>query len=80
MRNGVLKQCPFHSDCFANLNGFCVALDNVEFKGRDCPFYKTTEQNELEKDAVTAKLKSQGRDDLISKYYKKGKENGNKQI
>ena len=71
MRSSILKNCPYHSDCFANLNGYCSALDDVDFKGKSCPFYKTAMQNELDKSAAYMSLVNCDRKDLISKYYKK---------
>lgn len=34
--------CTFgHADCFAHMrNGRCFCLDNTDFGGRKCPFYK----------------------------------------
>lgn len=31
-------------DCFAFLKGKCRALSNGDFKGRECPFYKSKEE------------------------------------
>lgn len=33
--------CTKHRDCFANEDGACNCLTDNNFKGRDCPFYKT---------------------------------------
>ena len=36
------------ADCAACNNGRCIALISNDFGGRECPFYKTKEQNEKE--------------------------------
>lgn len=32
------KQCKW--DCGLNVGGFCIGLENTEFNGKVCPFYK----------------------------------------
>ena len=37
-------------DCFAYYKGVCAVLNNTEFKGKECPFYKPKEvQNDTHK-------------------------------
>lgn len=42
-----MPNCKVHHDCFANKDGMCSCLNNNDFNGKDCPFYKTVckEQN-----------------------------------
>lgn len=37
-------------DCFACEGGQCVVLTNTNFGDRECPFFKTKEQAEKEKE------------------------------
>ena len=34
------------SECAAHFDGICMALRNNDFGDRECPFFKTKEQNE----------------------------------
>ena len=36
--------CNYHSDCFANREGKCIALTDTNFNRGHCPFYKTEEK------------------------------------
>lgn len=36
------KDCK--QDCFAYLSGKCRVLNNTDFNGKQCPFYKTKAQ------------------------------------
>lgn len=39
--------CDKHPDCFGHpYAGSCSILTDNNFKGRDCPFYKSKEQGE----------------------------------
>ena len=61
-------KCNTHIDCFANKEGYCIALKLENFSDVACPFYKTTQE------VTEARLKSFkhlveiGREDLIEKY------------
>lgn len=37
-----------HTDCAAYRNGMCIILTDDDFGKKDCPFYKTNEQNRRE--------------------------------
>lgn len=41
-------RCPFKDkcqNCFAsNKEGLCLALTNVDFNGRECPFYRDKDE------------------------------------
>lgn len=48
-----------HPDCFARQrNGICQALRDTDFNGRDCPFYKSREQNDRENNRIREKAMS----------------------
>lgn len=36
------------TDCNANKKGGCIALGNMEFRGKHCPFYKSVSQWQAE--------------------------------
>lgn len=63
-----LIPCDRHPDCFACKDGLCVALSDNSFGERDCPFYKTREQNRQEMKECLCRLVMKGRYDLIRKY------------
>lgn len=66
------KQCPIcekqHTDCFAHSNGRCAILCNTDFKGKDCPFYKTEEQCAKENRQRRERLDQQWLGHLLDKY------------
>lgn len=33
-------RCDSHKDCFANVDGRCIALKDNDFGGGECSFYK----------------------------------------
>lgn len=41
--------CENTTDCFAYCNGICIALEDTDFKGRHCPFYKKKEERRTER-------------------------------
>lgn len=50
--------CPYgnHQDCFARqADDTCWALEDTDFGDRDCPFYKSSEQNRREREACDAR-------------------------
>ena len=67
-----LPHCTAHRDCFANKDGVCVCLGGNDFHGRDCPFYKTTAQNEADRKKSYERLVQFGRTDLIEMYKVRG--------
>ena len=46
--HNVYPKCKHHDDCFAYVKGHCDCLTSTYFRGKDCPFYKTKEQNKEE--------------------------------
>lgn len=56
-----LKPCNAHPDCFANKNGQCIALNDTNFKGRVCPFYKTVEEHHAGRQRGLERLLALGR-------------------
>lgn len=74
--NRHMKYAPLCSNInyAGHREGKCMILKNNHFGDKVCPFYKTAEQNEKEKKAVTARLIVLDRQDLIDTYYggKKG--------
>lgn len=64
--------CIGESDCFAREGGLCRILDNTDFGGRKCPFYKSQAQRDASADKSYWKLVDGGREDLIKKYKIKG--------
>lgn len=40
IKKGYFPECE-KEQCFANVCGHCRALDDTEFFGRECPFFKT---------------------------------------
>lgn len=67
----ALKECPNHKDCNSCVFGYCTLLEDVDFGGRDCVFYKSKTQFEKDFAASIEKLKSLGRMDLIHLYHPK---------
>ena len=55
-------------NCAACHNGICGLLENVDFKGNKCPFYKTEDQRVAEDTKALQRLMRIGRFDLIRKY------------
>ena len=43
MHGKRMPECRVHDDCFANHDGVCHCLNDNNFSGKDCPFYKTAE-------------------------------------
>lgn len=43
MHRKRMPECRVHHDCFANHDGVCHCLNDNNFNGKDCPFYKTAE-------------------------------------
>ena len=41
MHGKRMPECRVHDDCFANHDGVCHCLNDNNFSGKDCPFYKT---------------------------------------
>lgn len=48
MRPNLLPCFEGRTDCNANKKGGCIALGNMEFRGKRCPFYKSKAQWEAE--------------------------------
>ena len=40
MRRKRMPKCKAHHDCFANHDEVCHCLNDNNFNGKDCPFYK----------------------------------------
>lgn len=47
-------ECRAHHDCFANHDGVCHCLNDNNFNGKDCPFYKTAEIVQREQNGGSA--------------------------
>ena len=58
-------------DCAACHNGICIALEDTDFKGYGCPFYKSAEQQAEESADIIRHLMDIGRFDLVEKYHAK---------
>lgn len=58
-----------HTDCFANKCGECTVLTNTAFN-KDCPFFRTREEQLQDKLAAAKKLMELERIDLIEAYWK----------
>lgn len=56
-------------DCFANKNGLCRILEDSDFGGKVCPFFKTREQGDAERHDCMEHLVQSGKSDMIDKYY-----------
>lgn len=65
----LCSECPAHPDCFANMEGRCTALRQVD-DAEACPFYKTADKNLSEAKRCYQRLKEEGRSDLIARYVK----------
>ena len=50
----------------------CVCLGDNDFHGKECPFYKTTAQNDADRHKSYARLVQLGRTDLIEMYKVRG--------
>lgn len=50
MKGKQTPKCTAHIDCFANHGGVCCCLNDNDFNGKDCPFYKTKETVRKEQD------------------------------
>ena len=73
--------CGYHADCSAYCNGKCMALEDTNFGGKDCPFYQSAEDHIAAREHSISLLNDKGRPDLLQKYYgKKGVSNGRKQV
>lgn len=63
-------KCVSNHDCAACRDGKCQALINTDFGSRDCPFYKSKEQNMRELLMVEKRLKDQsGKSPFFFKYH-----------
>lgn len=51
-----MVKCKAHADCFANKGGKCVSLKDNDFGERDCPFYKS--KKEANMDDIAAECKA----------------------
>ena len=58
-------------DCAACYNGMCMALEDADFKGYGCPFYKSAVQQAEESADIIRHLMDIGRFDLVEKYHAK---------
>lgn len=47
-RPNLLACFEGRTDCNANRKGGCIALGNMEFHGKHCPFYKSVSQWQAE--------------------------------
>lgn len=61
-------KCNTHIDCFANKDGYCIALKLENFSDVACPFYKTKQAAEEARLKSFGHLVEIGREDLIEKY------------
>ena len=64
----VYPKCNTHIDCFANKDGYCIALKLEGFSGEGCVFFKTKQDAEIARDKSFRRLVEIGREDLIEKY------------
>ena len=64
----VYPKCNTHIDCFANKDGYCIALKLENFSDVSCPFYKTKQEAEEARLKSVRHLVEIGREDLIEKY------------
>lgn len=62
--------CTAHPDCHAWSDGRCMALEDNDFDGRGCPFYKNRTVNMEQRRAGLKHLIRAGRSDLLHKYRK----------
>lgn len=60
--------CHTHTDCFANERGYCMVLNDTNFQGKDCPFFKTRAQSRESRRNAYFRLIATGRMHLIDKY------------
>lgn len=60
-------RCSFYS-CFACTGGHCSALNNTDFHGKPCPFYKSAGQLRKGRQDAFDRLLINGRLDLINRY------------
>lgn len=68
--------CP-NNQCASYRKGVCIVLASNDFGTRACPFFKTTKEAEMEREASLERLVGLGRHDLIRKYkLKVGENNG----
>lgn len=60
---GNNKHCPActKDECAANEDLHCIALTDNNFGGKECPFFKTKEQNEKERAYCEQRLAALGR-------------------
>ena len=64
----VYPKCNTHIYCFANKDGYCIALKLENFSDVACPFYRTKNEAEKARDKSFRRLVEIGREDLIEKY------------
>lgn len=70
LETGSSPLCTAHPDCHAWSDGRCMALEDNNFGGRDCPFYKNRTVNMEQRRAGLKRLIQTGRSDLLHKYRK----------
>ncbi len=58
-----------HTDCASYSDGKCTALVDTDFPTKDCPFYKTRQQAEAEREGVRERLKELGMLELAGLKY-----------
>lgn len=66
-RNDKCPCCSFYT-CFAYQHGRCTVLNNNDFHGGLCPFYKRRKQAAQDRQDAFDKLLINGRLDLINRY------------
>lgn len=54
MHGKRMPECRAHHDCFANRDGVCHCLNDNNFNGKDCPFYKNAETVRREQNGGSA--------------------------
>lgn len=67
MAEKARTRCLFHT-CFAWQEGCCTALNDTDFKGRSCPFFKDAEKAKKERQKAFEELLLGGRLDIINRY------------
>ena len=55
--------CCDKDECAACNHGYCIALHDNDFGNRDCPFFKTREQNEAEQEYCTKRMTEKIKED-----------------
>lgn len=52
----AFPSCNTHKDCFAHKDGRCVCLNDNDFGGRDCPFYKSGSRTSMDEIRAACRL------------------------